>query len=186
MKTALLPLALPLALLVTAPAAASDWEIDLDNSEVTFATEVLDAPVTGRFPEFGAAIGFDPDNLADSYIDATVRVTSGEASTASYTDEMMSDAGLAPDDHETATFMSETIVATDACATCYLATGALILKGERREGVELPFSVEIDGDRAVAVGEFVIRREDFGIGGSAWGDAAAEITVTLHIEADRA
>ena len=181
MKLALLPL----ALLVSAPALASDWEVDHDASEVTFETDVLDAPVTGRFAEFGAAIGFDPDDLANSYIDATVRVGSGETSTPSYTDEMMSEPGLDPDTYPTATFMSETIEASDECDTCYIARGDLILRDERRPA-ELPFSVTIEGDRAVADGELVIRREDFGIGGSGWGEAAAEITVRVHIEADRA
>lgn len=181
MKLALLPL----ALLVSTPALASDWEIDHDASELTFETDVLDALVTGRFSEFGAAIGFDPDNLADSYIDATVRVGSGTTSTPSYTEEMLSDGGLAPDDYPTATFMSETIEASDACDTCYLARGDLILR-ETRLPAELPFSVTIEGDRAVADGELVIEREPFGIGGSSWGEAAAVITVTVHIEADRA
>lgn len=181
MKLALLPL----ALLVSTPALASDWEIDHDASEVTFETDVLDAPVTGRFSEFGAAIGFDPDNLGSSYIDATVRVGSGEASTPSYTDEMMSEPGLDPETYPTATFMSETIEASDECGTCYIARGDLILR-ETRLPVELPFRVVIDGDRAVADGTMVIERERFGVGGSSWGEAAAEVTVRVHIEADRA
>lgn len=181
MKLALLPL----ALLVSAPALASDWDVDHDASEVTFETDVLDARVTGRFSDFGAAIGFDPDNLADSYIDATVRVGSGETSTPSYTDEMLSDGGLAPDDYPTATFMSETIEASDECETCYIARGDLIVR-ETRLPAELPFSVVIDGDRAVADGTMVIERERFGVGGSGWGEAAAVITVHVHIEADRA
>lgn len=181
MKIALLPL----ALLVSTPALASDWEIDHEASEVTFETDVLDSPVTGRFTGFGAAIGFDPDNLGSSYIDATVSVATGETGTPSYTEEMLSEPGLDPDTYPTATFMSETIEASDECGTCYIARGDLILR-EARLPVELPFRVVIEGDRAVADGTMVIERERFGVGGSSWGEAAAEVTVRVHIEADRA
>ena len=118
-------------------------------------------------------------------IDATVSVATGETGTPSYTEEMQSEDGLAPEDYPTATFMSETIEASDECDTCYIARGDLILR-EARLPVELPFSVVIEGDRAVADGTMVIERERFGVGGSSWGEAAAEVTVRVHIEADRA
>ncbi|HAQ35094.1 MAG: hypothetical protein CMF74_08725 [Maricaulis sp.] len=181
MKIALLPL----ALLVTAPATASDWTLDRDASSVTFETTVLDAPVTGQFEDFEAAIRLDPENLSEAHIDASVTIASGGTSNPSYTGEMLGEPGLAPQAHPTASFMSHSVAASEECDTCYVASGDLSIRGETRP-IDLPFTLTIDADRAVAEGQFVVRRADFGIGGSSWGSSAREVTVILHIEADRA
>lgn len=174
---------LPLLLLTAAsPAAAQDWIVDMDASQVGFRTEAFGGTAEGLFERFEASIRLDPDNLNDAVIDARVMTGSGSTGNGQIDQSMLSADGLAPDAHPAATFISSDIRAGDAG---YEAHGTLNIRG-MDQAVILPFTLSIEDGRAVADAELEIARLDFGVGTSSWGETAAHVTLVLHIEADAA
>lgn len=174
--------ALTAAAFMAAPSFASDWLIDEAASTVEFETTVFGGTTSGSFDDFGADITLDPEDLSTARIEAVVRTASGAMGNHDYQSALTGGQGLDPADHPEARFVSEDIRAVDGG---YEAHGALTIKGVELELV-LPFTLAINGDRAIADGSFVVDRETFGVGGSGWGDVGSEVEVILHIEADRA
>lgn len=182
----LLPLGL--ALLVSAPAIASDWTIDPAASSITFTTTIFNRPLEGSFGEFEANISLDPADLSTAQIEGRVMVASGETGNSEYDSEMTGRAGLDARRHPLAIFASSEIRTADVCADgvgdCYLAVGTLTIAGDTQPA-SLPFRLVIDGDRAIANGELTVERDDFGVGGAEWDNAAETVQLHLHIEATR-
>jgi polyisoprenoid-binding protein YceI len=174
--TALLALSAPMG----AQAWAHDWDVDQEASSVGFVTQVM-GETTGSFSQFSAQIHFDPDHLGHATITAQVEVATGSTGNGQLDDSMLSADGLAPSDHPLATFISTDIRTTE---TGYEAHGTLNIRGVEQP-VTLPFTLQIDGTRAIADGRFDILRDDYGVGASGWGDTAANVSIVVHIEADR-
>ncbi|WP_421785913.1 YceI family protein [Hyphobacterium sp.] len=177
-----------LAALITAPAIASDWQLDSDASSIEIITEAFGREVTGSFSNFEADIRFDPDDLAEARIEGRVAVDSGETGNPQYDAEMTGDDGLDAEHHPFAVFSSEIVSVSSDCSDgdgeCYRANGTLTLRGNSQPA-ELLFRLSIEGDRAVADGELAIVSDEFGIGNSNWGGSASTVDVRLHIEATR-
>ena len=170
-------------LALTAPAAlAQDWTVDHDASSVAFETTVSGGAVTGAFDNWVAAITLDPDDLERARIEASVTTASGSTGNRQMDESMLANSGLNPVDFETASFVSDDIRAPDEG---YEAHGTMTIRGSEQPLV-MPFTLAIHEGRAVADSRFVIARTDFGVGGSSWGSAAAEVAMVLHIEADAA
>lgn len=167
---------------LAAPAFAQDWALDRAASRVEFEARAFDNPLTGAFERFSADIRLDPEDLDSARIDAAVDTSSATLSNDRYRSSLSGGDGLAVEAHPEARFVSEDIRETD---DGYEAVGELTIKGESRP-LTLPFTLSIDGDRAVAQGAFTIDRASFGVGSGSWGDVGPSVTVTLHIEADRA
>ena len=168
--------------LLAAPAAAQDWTVDHEASTVGFETQAMGGTINGTFSNWSADITLDPHDLDAATIAAEVVTASADTGNGEVDRSLLSSAGLAPDTHETATFVSDDIRATN---DGYAAHGSLTIKGQARD-VVLPFTLAISDGRAVADGTLDIARTDFGVGGSSWGDAGAAVTLVLHIEADAA
>jgi polyisoprenoid-binding protein YceI len=180
-ETAMLRTLLATAAILAAPAAfAQDWVLDREASTVGFETTVFGQPASGEFSEFDAAITLDPDDLAGARIEARVTVSSGTMSNRDYQTALRSPDGLDPAAHPQARFVSDDVSATDAG---YEARGTLTIRGQETEAV-LPFTLQINGARAVADGEMTVDRSAFGVGGSGWGDVGEQVTIRLHVEAD--
>lgn len=170
------------AALVAAPAAAQTWQVDHGASSVGFETTVSGGAVSGEFADWSAEIVLDPEDLETASIEARVLTSSGTTGNGQMDSSMLSTSGLNPSEYEAATFVSGDIRATDEG---YEAHGTLAMAGTERD-IVLPFTLQIDGDRAVADSRYTLAREDYGVGSSSWGSAAAEVTLVLHIEADAA
>lgn len=170
------------AALIAAPAAAQTWQVDHDSSSVGFETTVSGGAVSGEFADWSAEIVLDPENLETASIEARVLTSSGTTGNGQMDSSMLSNSGLNPSQYAAATFVSGDIRATDEG---YEAHGTLAMAGTERD-IVLPFTLQIDGDRAVADSHYTLAREDYGVGSSSWGSAAAEVTLVLHIEADAA
>ena len=171
-----------LFLIYAADASAQDWTVDQSASAVGFETEAFGSTARGEFADWTAEIRLDPDNLDDARIRAVVMTGSGATGNGAVDEAMLGSAGLAPEDHSEAVFVSEDVRRTEAG---YAAHGQLQIKGTSRD-VVLPFTLEIDGDRAVADGHLEIARTDFGVGDGSWGETAAQVSIVLHIEAEAA
>ena len=174
------------ALLFASPAFAQDrtpeWTIDHEASSVGFVTQAFGTEVHGNFEHWTAAITLDPANLTNASISAQITTASGTTGNGQMDESMLAEDGLAPEAHPLASFVSNDIRAVDAG---YEAHGMLDIRGVEQP-LMLTFTLAIDGDNAVADGEFVVARTEFGVGAPGWGDTAAEVRVVLHVEAARA
>ena len=180
-KTALFLSSLISVIALSSSTYAQNWTLDKNASSITMITQVSSETVEGSFTDFDADIVLNPEDLTSARIDAVVQTNSGAIEKSDYQSAMVGRAGLHPEDHPEARFVSETIVKTD---TGYEAQGTLTIKGHS-EPATLPFTLEIEGDRAVAHGQLELQRSTFDVGASGWGSAAANIRLELHIEADR-
>ncbi|MGY6626926.1 MAG: YceI family protein [Oceanicaulis sp.] len=167
---------------LSVPASAQDWILDREASAVSFQITIFNAPAEARFTDFDAEITLDPADLSGARIDASVRAGSGAMDTRDYQQALLSSDGLAPRAHPDLRFVSDDIRATDAG---YEAHGVLSVRNVEQP-VVLAFTLDIDGDRAVARGGFEVSRSDFGISASSWGanNVGETVSVTLHIEAE--
>jgi polyisoprenoid-binding protein YceI len=178
-----------LAALFAAPAFAQDWALDAEASSVEAHISVFNAPTILSFDRFDATIRLDPDALETASIEAVVYAASGVARNAEgraisdYQNAMDGASGLDVANYEEVRFVSEAITAT---AEGYDAAGLLSIRG-MEQPVVLSFTLEIDGDRAVADGGFELNRTALGMTNSSWGTNVSDaVELRLHIEADRA
>ncbi len=186
MKT-LFAAAASVALLAT-PALAQDWIVDAEASSVEARMTVFNAPTTASFDQFEATITLDPDALGTASIEAIVYATSGVVRNADgrqisdYQNAMDGTSGLDVANFELVRFVSSSVTATD---TGYDAAGRLTIRDFTRD-VILSFTLDIDGDRAVANGGFTLSREDLGMTNSSWGNNVSDaVELVIAIEADR-
>jgi len=177
---------LALSLLAAGPALAIDWALDVDASTVTIETTAFGRDVLGEFSNFEADIRLDPTNLGNALIEGRVMVVSGDTGNPQYNSEMTGSHGLNGSDHPVASFVSESIAASENCedgdGECYVASGTLTLAGSAQP-VDLVFRLSIAEGRAIADGLITVVRQEFGIGSDNWGASATTVEVRLHIEA---
>lgn len=167
------------SLLLSAAAQSQEWEIDPDASSVRFEFDAFDTRYGGEFSAFSADITLDPDNLDQASIHAVVRTPSGELNDEEHQESFQSRGGLGVETYPEAEFVSDRI---EPNKDGYIAVGTLTLKGTSRPAT-LPFSLSIDGERAVADGILVVTRADFGVG-EGWDEIEDKVTVIIHVEAD--
>ncbi|MCB2114390.1 MAG: YceI family protein [Parvularculaceae bacterium] len=169
----------------TAPGGPGGWRVDKSASRLSFTATQTGKPFTGEFGDFNAVIDFDPDNLADAKI--SVIVKTGSARTG---DRQRDDALPTGDWFAAAAFPEAAFVAGEVAAVGagrYEARGDLTIRGESRPLI-LPFTVSIEGNRAVADGETSLIRTDFGVGQGEFASdewVGFEVLVAFHIEATR-
>lgn len=170
------------SLAMTSPAIASDWIVDTEHSKVEFQISAYGTPASGAFDSFSADIHLNPEDLSTARISANVETGGASISNGQYESAMRGSSGLDVAGHRDAMFVSERV---EGDQTGYIAFGTLTLKGVDQPA-QLAFTLDIDGDRAVADGTLTIVRDDYGIGASSWSSVAANVEVLVHIEADRA
>ena len=166
-------------------AGTATWNVDPGKSQLGFSGTQTGAKFDGKFARFSAAIGFDPDHLDTSHINVTVDLASAA------TGDVQRDTALPGSDwfdvseFPKATFATTTIRKTGANA--YEAVGTLTLRGVTKPLI-LPFTLQIDGAAAHAVGHVNLVRTAFGIGQGPWATGewvALDVDVDLDIVATR-
>ena len=165
----------------------SNWRVSYDRSTLKFIGEEKGRRFEGEFQNFQADIIFFPDDLAASSIE--VAVSTGSAETG---DELRNT--LLPGEewfdvkaHPEATFTSGAIRQTGESA--YEAHGVLSIKDFEKE-IVLAFTLDIDGDEAVAIGGADLVRTQFGLGTApSWleeEEVQPNVRVEFEIHATRA
>lgn len=170
------------------PGAPASWRVDTGASAINFtyiySDESGDAQMRGRFTRWRADIRFDAENLPASRANVTIETASANTS-APYHNNTLPTASW----FNSAAQPNATFVATDIRATSngYEARGTLTIRGQARPA-RLPFTLAINGNRAVMDGTLTISRRDFGIGVGAEGDdmIGPDVVINVHVEASRA
>ena len=170
------------------PGAPATWRVDTSASSVAFSyiytDESGETPMDGRFTRWRADIRFDPDNLGASRADVTIETASANTSAPYHNSTLPTAPWFDSAAHPNATFRTTEIRRRDGG---YEARGQLTIRGQTR-AARLPFTLAIEGDRAVMTGSVTIDRRDFGIGADAEGDdmIARNVTINVRVEATRA
>jgi polyisoprenoid-binding protein YceI len=172
--------------LLPQPDGEDAWIVDRDDSQIMFTGRQADDSFTGRFGEFDAQIVFDPDDLANASIVGAVDLGSAGGGTNEMNESLPEADWFDINVHPRATFTSSEVRRRDD--GLYEAVGTFALKGVEKE-IVMPFSLEIEGDRAVANATMDLDRSDYGVGQGDFASGewvALEVGVAIHLEADRA
>ncbi len=168
-----------------APAVPGAWTVDKTASRIEFSGTQTGKAFTGRFETFDATIVFDPEDLAAAKIEAVIDTGSAK------TGDRQRDAALpgaewfSAKTFPQARFVSDSVTAASGG---YEARGKLTIR-EAEKDLTLPFTLSIEGGRAVADGAVTLNRADFGVGQGEefltdkW--VGYDVKVTVHIEATR-
>lgn len=167
-------------------AYASTWQIIPEASTVGFAGTQTGSAFNGQFRRFDAEIELDPEDLSTASIRAIIHTSSFSSGSADRDTDALDIHWFHTSVFPEAVFTSSEVQHVEGNA--YVAVGTLSIK-DIEEEVELPFTLDIDGDRAVADGTITLNRIIYDLGAS--GEVADddfighEVVVTLHIEATR-
>jgi cytochrome b561/polyisoprenoid-binding protein YceI len=175
----------PAAATPVAPEAPSIWRVDQGKSSIRFSGAHAGVAFNGRFSEWSADIRFDPNNLDASSANVTIRTGSASDGVALHDQSLPGAEWFDVANHPTATFRTERI---ERHGDGYRARGTLTMKG-RPVDVRLPFTLTINGDRAVMDGQMSLRRRDADLGMESDPDAewvSEDIDIAVHVEAARA
>jgi polyisoprenoid-binding protein YceI len=158
------------ALALSSPMAASagNWHADTKYSTLGFSGIYQGETFDGRFKTFDVAIAFDPAHLATSRFDVKITLTSADTANSDRDDALRG-----TDFFDTA----HTPVATFSAAHVrslggnrYAADGTLNLRGVSKPVV---FTFTWTGGATPAlVGDAVVNRLDFKVGGGQWADTS--------------
>lgn len=164
-----------------APEKLMRWSVDYDASWLRFIGEENGRTFEGGFSDFSAEILFDPDRLSESKI--RVKVQTATASTG----DALRDATIPGKEwFDTKQYPSATFVSTDIRAlggNAYEANGALTIK-DVSHNIVLPFTLNIEGEQAIATGTVDLLRTDFGLGvAESWlGDEGIALNVRVEFD----
>ncbi|NBN62722.1 YceI family protein [Pannonibacter tanglangensis] len=175
--------ALALSLAAGVPALAADWTVDPARSSLGFAVDQGGQPVEATFRTWTATIRFDPANLAEARIEATIE-TGGIVTANPQFVEMIPGADwLAAATFPTATFTSGAVTALGGNA--YRMDGTLTLRGQAQP-VVVDFTLDITDASARAVGTAKVKRTAFGVGASFPPSTVGDdVTIKLDLTASR-
>ncbi len=185
------------ALWLAAPSASQAepavYQIDPAHSQVMFKVKHLGiSTVTGRFDTLEGSYTFDPDNLANSKVSATIKAASIDTNEADRDKHLRSDEFLNAEKNPDITFVSKGVVQDTDDPNEYSIVGDLTINGVTKT-VEL--EAEFGGktidsygnERTAFEAETEINRKDFNVnwskkldtGGLVVGD---EVKIILDIQ----
>lgn len=163
--------------------ANTGWTVQ--DGEIAIAVTQLGSEVKGGFSNWTAAIEFDktPDALG-VYGSVEVTIAMDSVTIGSVTSDAKSAEYFDVAAHPTARFAAEIVKAEGEGA--YVAQGALTLKGATVP-VDLPFTLQIEGDTATARGQVTLDRRNYAIGAKQDdpGTLGFDVGVTVSLTATR-
>ncbi len=181
-------IALPLLAFVVSPvAAATDWDVQYEESRLGFTATQQGGEFDGRFRAFDATMRFSPDDLAGSGFDVTIDVTSITTGSGDRDEQLPAQEWFYFERYPEASFVTREIRAVDGGEFAYEAVGELTIRGNTHE-VVLPFDWRIDGEMANMEGRVAIDRTRYGVGQGEWanGDTVGrEVTVEVDLTLEK-
>ncbi len=165
-----------LLLAFAANAAFAQYKPVEQGSTLKFTIKNLGFGVDGSFSGFEGTINFDPQNLANSNFDVTLK-----AATVN-TDNSLRDGHLKDDgffDVKNFPFIRlQAGKITPGKSGMYNLTGVLTMKGKSKQ-IAFPFSATPAADGYVFKGTFKLNRKDFGVGGTSTVSDELEVVIDV-------
>jgi len=142
-------------------AEAAQWTLDKDQSSLGFTVLTTQAKIEAQFETYDAQITLDPADLAAAKVAVDIDIASARTGNAQNDGAIASPTWMGAAAFPKATFTSTAIRNTGSNA--YEMDGMLSLHGVEQT-LTIPFSLDINGNEAVAKGDVDVIRTDFGIG----------------------
>ena len=164
-------------------AFAGEWRMQ-GEGELLFEPTWEGEAVPGRFGEFDVRLDTD-DGVEGAELGVTVNLGSADMDDPDINEAIAGAEWFAVSEHPVATYTSDSIESTGDGT--YLASGHLELKGVRLP-VDVPFSWNVQDDRAEMSGDVVIDRTRFGVGSGEWesGDTiGTDVRVSFNVILER-
>jgi len=137
----------------------------IKDAEITFKIKNAGLTVNGSLGNFEGKINFDPTDLQESKIEASVDVSTIETGIG------MRDKHLKKDDYFDAEkfpkIIMESVSFSSKDNSAYEGKFKLTIKGHTEE-IDFPFTLKNEGDINTFEGTFEIDRRDYGVGGNSF------------------
>ena len=182
--TAEVTAAAQLANQAAAATSAPNWNIQAEGSHIHFSAEQEGETFTGSFGEFSGRILFDPETPESSAVDITIPLTSVDAGSRDRNSTLPGKVWFSVKKFPDARFTSSSISKQDEG---YLAKGELTLKGKSLP-LDLPFDLQISGERAVMTGQVILDRTLWNVGAAPWDTdewVSRQVKLDIQVTADR-
>ena len=163
---------------------APNWDIQAEVSHIHFTALQEGEAFTGGFAEFSGTILFDPAAPETGSVDISIPLKSVDAGSRDRNSTLPGKVWFSAKKFPVAQFTSSEISKQD---DGFLAKGELTLKG-LTVPIELPFELEIDGDRAVMTGQVELDRTQWNVGASPWDTdewVSRAVSLDIQVTADR-
>ncbi|MEM8844003.1 MAG: YceI family protein [Pseudomonadota bacterium] len=161
--------------------AAQPWDLQKDDSAITFTASYDGVSFEGMFSDFEATLVFAPDDLRNSHVESAVNVSSVNTQSRDR-DQVLSE----PDwfyfkKFPQANFSSNNFHSIGDNE--YIATGILQIRNKQHE-VELPFKwIKIDNQTTQLRSQFMLDRRTYNIGIGEWkNDKTIGFDVVVNLE----
>ena len=175
-----------LALLAfAAPASAAHWTVDAAKSRLGFTAIWTNQPFVAVFKSWKADIDFDPNDLVNSHVVATIDLASETSDSPDNDDGLQGALGFAVDKFPTARF--ETTRFVRLADGSYASEAKLTIRGVSQPAT-LSFKLIVTGNRAHVTGRAFVDRTAFGVGQGEWAaptPVAHRVEVTLDLTATK-
>ena len=160
-------------------AAASEWSVKPEASQIAFEVSGGGNTTKGTFGQYKAEIEFDPDVPEQAAVRVLLNMNSAATGTADADDALKSAEFFNPAQFPTAQYVARGAQALGSGK--YVLNGRLTLKGVTKP-VSLPFLFNIKAGTARVSAETKINRLDFGVGQETVAGLAVDNDVKLTIE----
>lgn len=160
---------------VTLEEVTSDWQVEDGTIEITVTQ--FGSPVSGTFADWTAAITFDETITEGPLGEVTTTVSIPSLTLGSVTDQAMGADFFDATNHPTATFTAQIKPGQDG----YIAEGTLKIKDTEMPLV-LPFSLNVNEDRAEMDGSLTLNRLDFGVGANMQDESSLALAVDVVVK----
>jgi polyisoprenoid-binding protein YceI len=146
-------------------------------SSVHFTIHNFGFKVTGKLDPPQGDIRFNPDSLSNSFFRVTIKAESIDTDNNSRDEHLKEEDYFNVKNYPFITFVSDDIRETGKKNT-YEASGKLTIK-DKTKIIQLPFTMEKNGNGYLFTGNFKMDRRDFGVGGSS--TISNELTVEIKV-----
>ncbi|MFC5271847.1 YceI family protein [Adhaeribacter terreus] len=150
-------------------------QIVTEQSKVTFRVSHMTGTVEGTITGMQGTVQFDENNLAASYMQATVEAATVNTENRARDSDLRKEKFFDAERYPQIKFQSKSISKT---ADGFQVTGDLTIKDRTRE-VNIPFSREQKGNEAVYTGSFTLNRKDYNLGKSAFPPMGKTVKVDI-------
>lgn len=178
------------------PAAAFNWRIAPDESEIRFAYIEDGEPAEGRFTKFGGVAEFDPLRPGVARLNLEIKIDSIDLSDDFRSDFVQSETWFDEERFPKAVFTLKKLIPENPAAAHpvsaggrqeirYRAEGELTIKGQTRPA-STPFTLVLENGVAHASGALRFNRFDFNVGdrvGGLFVDIGDQIAVEFDLVA---
>ena len=154
--------------------AASEWTVG--DGTIGLTVNQFGSTVEGSFADWTSSISFDETVEAGKAGEVTTTISIPSLSLGSVTDQAMGPDFFNAEGFPTATFQADINVASDS----YVADGTLTIK-DQSVPISLPFTLQVDDNKAQMRSTTTIDRRDFEIGQSVTDASTLGFDVTIDI-----